>query len=381
MAQPATPYITSLARSVVRPWHVIGALTVLALLGAFGNAWDLFWHITIGRDSFWIPPHTMMYAAVALSGLIALAVVLSDTLRRADGLSAMLGFRAPLGFFILGLGVLQMLISAPFDDWWHRRYGVDVSVWSPPHLIGFSGAVVMLCGVIIATTSERRRALPLSQRQEQAIFLLLALLLALAVCWITFLNSTTVLLSWELEVDRYALARPWAPWWGLVAGLCMAWIFAASARCLPGRAAWALPLAVFALALVLRAMEYVVSAIGFGLTLPWRGQTIDGGFRWFYHSYDFGIWISTFTLALPALAVACLGWVGRRWGALRFGLACGAACGLLLAAQFLALRPIMDLPRLSAGVQFQVLLVTLAAALAGGVIGAFQGDWLAHFRA
>ena len=379
MAQPATPYITSLARSVVRPWHVIGALTVLALLGAFGNAWDLFWHITIGRDSFWIPPHTMMYAAVALSGLIALAVVLGDTLRHADGLSAMLGFRAPLGFFILG--VLQMLISAPFDDWWHRRYGVDVSVWSPPHLIGFSGAVVMLCGVIIATTSERRRALPLSQRQEQAIFLLLALLLALAVRWITFLNSTTVLLSWELEVDRYALARPWAPWWGLVAGLCMAWIFAASARCLPGRAAWALPLAVFALALVLRAMEYVVSAIGFGLTLPWRGQTIDGGFRWFYHSYDFGIWISTFTLALPALAVACLGWVGRRWGALRFGLACGAACGLLLAAQFLALRPIMDLPRLSAGVQFQVLLVTLAAALAGGVIGAFQGDWLAHFRA
>jgi len=293
----------------------------------------------------------------------------------------MLGFRAPLGYFILGVGVLQMLISAPFDDWWHRRYGVDVSVWSPPHLIGFSGAVVMLCGVIIATTSARQRALPLSPRQEQAFFLLLALLLALAVRWITFLNSTTVLLSWDLEFDRYAIARPWAPWWGLVAGLCMAWIFAASARCLPGRAAWALPLAVFALALVLRAMEYVVSAIGFGLTLPWRGQTIDGGFRWFYHSYDFGIWISTFTLALPALAVACLGWVGRRWGALRFGLACGAACGLLLAAQFLALRPIMDLPRLSAGVQFQVLLVTLAAALAGGVIGAFQGDWLAHFRA
>ena len=154
LAQPATTYVVGLARSAVRPWRVIGALTLLALVGAFGNAWDLFWHIAIGRDSFWIPPHTMMYAAIALSGLIALAVVLGDTLRRADGLSAMLGFRAPLGFFILGLGVLQMLISAPFDDWWHRCYGVDVSVWSPPHLVGFSGAVVMLCGVIIATTSE-----------------------------------------------------------------------------------------------------------------------------------------------------------------------------------------------------------------------------------
>ena len=379
MSQSATSYVAGLARSAVRPWHVIGVLTVLALLGAFGNAWDLFWHIVIGRDSFWIPPHTMMYAAVALSGLIALAVVLRDTLRGAHGLSAILGFRAPMGFFILGVGVLQMLLSAPFDDWWHQRYGVDVSVWSPPHLIGFSGAVVMLCGVIIATTSERLRALPLSQRQEQAVFLLLALLLALAVRWITFLNSTTVLLSWELEFDRYAIARPWAPWWGLVAGLCMAWIFATSARCLPGRAAWALPLAVFVLALALRALEYVVSAIGFGLTLPWRGQTIDGGFHWSYDRYDVGIWISTFALVLPALLVAWLGWVGRRWGALRFGLAVGAVCGLLLAAQFLLARPLLDLPRLGAAVQLQVLLVTLAAALAGGVIGAIQGDWLARF--
>src|SRR5215207_10730732 len=111
MSQSATTYVAGLARSAVRPWRVICALTLLALLGAFGNAWDLFWHIVIGRDSFWIPPHSMMYTAVALSGLIALAVVLSDTLRRADGLSAMLGFRAPLGFFILGVGVLQMLLN------------------------------------------------------------------------------------------------------------------------------------------------------------------------------------------------------------------------------------------------------------------------------
>jgi hypothetical protein len=379
LSQPATTFAAGLARSAAHPWRVIGALTALALLGAFGNAWDLFWHIVIGRDSFWIPPHTMMYAAVALSGLIALAVVLGDTLRRADRLSAMLGFRAPLGFFILGLGVLQMLLAAPFDDWWHRRYGVDVSVWSPPHLIGFSGAVVMLCGLIIAATSERQRALPLSPSQERAFFVLLALLLALAVRWMTFLNSTTVLLSWELEFDRYALARPWAPWWGLVAGLCMAWIFATSARCLPGHAAWALPLAVFALAMLLRALEYVVSAIGFSLTLPWRGQNLEGGFRWFYHSYDLGIWISTATLALPALLVAWLGWAGRRWGALRFGLACGAILGLLLAAQFLLARSPLGLPRLGAAVQLQVLCVTLLAGLAGGVIGAFQGDWLARF--
>ncbi|HEU5101322.1 MAG TPA: hypothetical protein VFU22_20005 [Roseiflexaceae bacterium] len=380
MAQSTFPQAAAAPRTTTHPWLVIGALTALALLGAFGNAWDLFWHIAIGRDSFWIPPHTMMYAAVALSGLIALAVVLADTLRRAERLSAMLGFRAPLGFYILGLGVLQMLLAAPFDDYWHRRYGVDVSVWSPPHLVGFSGAMVMLCGLIIASTSERQRALPLSDRQERGFYVLLALLLALAVRWIIFLNSTTVLLSWELEFDRYALARPWAPWWGLVAGLCMAWIFVASARCLPGRAVWALPLAVFVLALALRALEYVVGAIGFGLTLPWRGETLEDGFRWFYHDYDKGIWISTWVLAAPAVVIAWLGWVGQRWGAPRFGLTGGVAVGLLLAAQFLLLRPILDLPRLGLAVQAQVVIVTLAASVAGGVVGALQGAWLARFR-
>jgi len=69
MAQPATTYVASLARSAMWPWRVIGALTVLALVGAFGNAWDLFWHIVIGRDSFWIPLHTMMYPYPKLSAL------------------------------------------------------------------------------------------------------------------------------------------------------------------------------------------------------------------------------------------------------------------------------------------------------------------------
>lgn len=183
--------------------------------------------------------------------------------------------------------------------------------------------------------------------------------------------------GFSLTVIRHDRCRPRVPWWGRWAGLCMAWIFATSARCLPGRAAWALPLAVFALALALRALEYIISAIAFGLTLPWRGQTIKGGFHWSYDGYDVGIWISTFVLAL---LVAWLGWVGRRWGALRFELACGATFGLLLAGQFLLARPLLDLPRLSSAVQLQVLLITLAAALLGGVIGALQGDWLARFR-
>ncbi|MBI4588922.1 MAG: hypothetical protein HY725_08780 [Candidatus Rokubacteria bacterium] len=34
------------------------------LWGGWGVTWDIQWHVLIGRDSFWIPPHLMTYSAV-----------------------------------------------------------------------------------------------------------------------------------------------------------------------------------------------------------------------------------------------------------------------------------------------------------------------------
>ena len=36
-------------------------LLFLVLQAELGLAWDRYWHDTIGRDAFWIPPHIMMY--------------------------------------------------------------------------------------------------------------------------------------------------------------------------------------------------------------------------------------------------------------------------------------------------------------------------------
>ena len=387
MAQQTVAQTAGAVQPVARRsnWPLIGALAGLALLGAFGNAWDLYWHIMVGRDTFWIPPHTMMYAAVALSGLASAAVVLTDTFARRprarphQEVTSILGFRAPLGHMILGLGALQMVVSAPFDDWWHRVYGVDVTVWSPPHLVGFSGAIVMLAGLIIATTSERLRTGTLAPERERMIFALLALLFAPVVRWITFLNSTSLQLSWKLDADEYAIVGPWAPWWGLWASLFMAWTFVASARCLPGRLSWRLPLAVCALALLLRALEFAVSAVGFESVLPWGTQTLRRPFRPFF-DYDLGLWVTTAVLLPPVLALCGLCRVGQHWDRWRFGLSGGAIFGLLLATQFLLLRPVFHLVPLSAGVQMEVLATSFGAGLLGGVIGAVQGDWLAHFR-
>src|SRR5579872_3910620 len=60
-----------------------GAWLLLCSLlpGELGLAWDIRWHLWLGRNSFWIPPHMMLYSAVGAVGLIALAMVLIETLR------------------------------------------------------------------------------------------------------------------------------------------------------------------------------------------------------------------------------------------------------------------------------------------------------------
>ena len=135
----------------------------LLLLAEFGLAWDRRWHDMVGRDQFWIPPHIMMYTGIAGAGLIALCVVLVDTLRyyqkkaRVDDSSTvniLWFFHAPLGFILLGIGMLIDAIAAPLDNYWHVLYGVDVTFWAPFHLMGHLGAVIGVLGIIYAFASE-----------------------------------------------------------------------------------------------------------------------------------------------------------------------------------------------------------------------------------
>ncbi len=382
MAQSTLPQ--SVARPALRraaQWPLLVALSTLAWVGAFGNAWDLYWHVAIGRDTFWIPPHTLMYTAIALSGIAAAAMVIATTLTRPspDATVGLLGFRAPLGYFVLGFGALQMVLSAPFDDWWHRMYGVDISVWSPPHLIGFSGSTVMLAGLIIALLAERQRSPAATRGREWATYALAALLFGLVARWINFLNSTTLELSWLLKAERYAIAGPWAGWWGLWSGLFMTWVFVASARAWRGPGARWFPAAVLAAVIAARALEFPLTSLGFTLALPWGSQTLRKPFLPFMQ-WDLGLWVLTLVLVLPALAVIAVQWRGQRWGSGRFGAVAGLSFGGLLAAQFLLLRPALDLTPLALGAQLTVVAVTVAAAVVGGLIGAVQGDWLATFR-
>lgn len=142
-----------------------GALLLLYLLfqAEFGLAWDRSWHDYLGRDQFWIPPHILTYTGLGVAGFVALFLVLIETYRyyqRKPGVDnsstvRVLGFfRAPLGFIMLGFGTLIDFIAAPLDNYWHVLYGIDVTLWSPFHLMGTVGSVFAGLGLLYALSSE-----------------------------------------------------------------------------------------------------------------------------------------------------------------------------------------------------------------------------------
>ena len=117
------------------------ALLASKVVTGWGVQWDIQWHVLIGRDSFWIPPHLITYADVSAAVLLSFGMLFLETWRGTGGLRV-LGLCGSRGFHLAAWGIAVTIIAAPIDDLWHRLFGIDVTLWSPPHLMGILGAVV-----------------------------------------------------------------------------------------------------------------------------------------------------------------------------------------------------------------------------------------------
>jgi hypothetical protein len=141
------------------PWYVWCAIfsVTSAMVGAH---WDISWHRAIGRDSFWTPAHIAIYLCGVLGGLSCAYLIFSRTFHwvHDPAVVSMWGFRAPLGAFIAAWGGVAMLTSAPFDDWWHNAYGLDVKIVSPPHVLLISGAGMVMLGALMLILGRMNRA-------------------------------------------------------------------------------------------------------------------------------------------------------------------------------------------------------------------------------
>ncbi len=117
------------------------ALLVSKIATGWGVQWDIQWHVLIGRDSFWIPPHIITYAGVSAAVFLSFGMLFWETWR-GTGDVRVLGLTSSRGFHLAAWGIAVTILAAPIDDLWHRLFGIDVTLWSPPHLMGILGAVI-----------------------------------------------------------------------------------------------------------------------------------------------------------------------------------------------------------------------------------------------
>ncbi len=149
------------ARATAVPWYCF-AVVLGAACVPLGVLWDISWHLTVGRDTFWTPAHMMIYLGGALPGCVCGWLVLKTTFWPEPGdripTVRLWGFRAPLGAWVVVWGAFAMLVSGPFDNWWHNAYGLDVKIVSPPHTILALGTYSVAIGGLLLVLGWQNRA-------------------------------------------------------------------------------------------------------------------------------------------------------------------------------------------------------------------------------
>ena len=232
IAHPATAAVatadtTATGQSVI-PWY-LWAVAFASSSVIVGVVWDISWHRTIGRDTFWTPAHLAIYLGGAVAGLSCGWLVLKTTFagterERVAGVTFW-GFRGPLGAWVCIWGSFAMITSGPFDDWWHNAYGLDVEILSPPHTILAAGILAIQVGAMLMVLARQNNAG--DERSLQLLYafaggVLILMVATLATEYITFPNdqhgpqffvvSAGVLPFVLIGISRSALLR-----WGAVA--------------------------------------------------------------------------------------------------------------------------------------------------------------------
>jgi hypothetical protein len=150
-------------------WAVVFASTSVVV----GVIWDISWHRTIGRDTFFTPAHMAIYVGGIVAGLSCGALVLRTTFagtaeEKAQGVRFW-GFYGPLGAWVCIWGSFAMIVSGPFDDWWHNAYGLDVEILSPPHTLLATGIITIQIGAMLMVLA-RQNAFGAEGRGLQLLF-------------------------------------------------------------------------------------------------------------------------------------------------------------------------------------------------------------------
>lgn len=135
--------------------RVLVGLTLLGMVAEYSSGhWDAVSHLHGGVDTFWYPPHFGIYGGLLLAALMAAAG--SILVLREPG---SLGQRIRNNAALLFVAVMNLVnfTGAPFDAWWHTVYGIDLTIWSPPHIHILIGMIMAPVACAVFFMPERQR--------------------------------------------------------------------------------------------------------------------------------------------------------------------------------------------------------------------------------
>ena len=198
-------------RATVVPWYLWMA-TLAVTCAMTGVHWDISWHRSIGRDTFWTPPHLLIPLCRVLAGITCCYLILATTFGKNPELKPacvrIWGFYGPLGAFIAAWGGIAMITSAPFDDWWHQAYGLDVKIISPPHMVLALGIVAVEVGALILLLGFLNRASDDQKPMLRWLFLYIASMILVVAATILMEETNIVVLHRAMPYQILAFVTP-----------------------------------------------------------------------------------------------------------------------------------------------------------------------------
>jgi len=114
---------------------VFGLWLLAFLLKHSGSAWDVAWHFRYPFAVFEAPHLVNISGSAIAAALIVFHTLTGKATDRA-------------GLMIMQGGFALFLVSVLLDALNHLVFGLDVTVWSPSHLLTFAATTILLLGVI-----------------------------------------------------------------------------------------------------------------------------------------------------------------------------------------------------------------------------------------
>ena len=152
-----------------------------------GSNWDIVWHGVGNVETFFTPPHSVIYSGVALAigsvigGIIQAAFTIRQQKKDVTWF-VLFPSSLPLSLKLAAIGCILQLSAGPFDFLWHTQFGFD-GLLSPPHSVLAVGMLTTALGALIGIYSHcsNHNGSKINNTSSPSLFSKLSLIVGFAV--------------------------------------------------------------------------------------------------------------------------------------------------------------------------------------------------------